>query len=328
MSEPAPLDLAIIGSGPAGLCTADAALRAGLSVRVYDRGCLAESIHRFPTFMRFHSTKENLELGGVPLVGPEDKPTRQEYLEYLRRFVTLRGLDVRLYTEVTRLERGPGEFTLHLRGRGGDEHVQRARFVTIATGGYDSPQRLGVPGEDLPKVRHHFDEPHPYFRQRVMIVGGKNSAVETALILARAGAHVTICHRGPGFAGVKYWLRPDIENRIREGRIAALMPAEVVAIEPLHVQVRLRETGETRRVENDVVLALIGFEPDLSFLARCGVAVDPATKQPVLDPQTLETNVPGLFCAGVILGGSLSGMVFIENARHHGEQIVAKIRGS
>jgi thioredoxin reductase (NADPH) len=320
------LDLAIVGSGPAGLSAADAAQRAGFTARVYEKGCLAESIFRYPTFMRFHSTAENLELGGLPLIISEDKPTRHEYLEYLRRFAEVKGLDARLHTEVTRITGRLGQFRLTLRDRLGEESVEEARFVVIATGGYDTPQPLGVPGEHLPKVRHYFDEPHPHWGQRVLIVGGKNSAVETALVLARAGAHVTVVHRRGQFEGVKYWLRPDIENRIREGTIEALMPGEIVSIEPRHVTVRLLETGEERRLENDMVFAMTGFQPDLTFLERCGVAVDRATKQPHVDAQTLETNVPGIFCAGVIVAGAMSSMIFIENARFHGDQIVARMK--
>jgi thioredoxin reductase (NADPH) len=322
----APIDLAIIGSGPAGLCTADFAQQAGFTVRVFDKGCLADNIHRFPTFMQFHSTGENLELGGLPLVCRGEKPSRQEYLEYLRRFVEVKGIDVRLYTEVARVTGERGDFHLTLRDRHGEESTERSRFVVIGTGGYSTPQPLGVPGEDLPKVKHLFDETHPYWNEDVLIVGGKNSAVETALLLARAGVRVTIIHRQADFSGAKYWLRPDIENRIREGRIDALMPAELVSIEPRHVTVRLLETGEERRLANDWVFAMVGFEPNRRFLARCGVLVDEGTRQPVVDPQTLETNVPGIFCAGVIVGGNISGMIFIENARYHGEVITEHLR--
>jgi thioredoxin reductase (NADPH) len=319
-------DIAIVGSGPAGLCTADAAQRAGFTARVFDRGCLADNIWRFPTFMQWHSTGENLELGGLPLICRGEKPSRQEYLEYLRRFVEVKEIDVRLYTEVTRVQGELGDFRLTLRDRHGEESTQAARFLVIATGGFSTPHRLGVPGEDLPKVRSFFDEPHPYWNQEVLVVGGKNSAVESALVMARAGCRVTIVHRERDFAGAKYWLRPDIENRIREGRIRALMPAEVVSIGPRHVTVRMTETGEELHVDNDWVFPMIGFEPDRRFLERCGIALDPETRQPRVDPETLETDAPGIFCAGVIIGGNISGMIFIENARFHGDQILDRVR--
>lgn len=320
------IDVAIIGSGPAGLAAGDAVQRAGFTVRIFEKGCLAQSIYRYPTFMRFHSTAANLELGGLPLIVAEDKPTRREYLEYLRRFVEVKGLEVQLHTEIVRVTGQRGRFRLTLRNSLGEESVAEARFVIIATGGYDTPQRLGVPGEDLPKVHHHFGEAHPHWGQRVLVVGGKNSAVETALTLARAGAKVTVVHRRAQFQGVKYWLQPDIENRIREGTIEALMPAEVVSIEPRHVTVRLLPAGEERRIENDAVFAMTGFQPDTEFLRRCGVEVDPVTCQPHVDPQTLETNVPGIFCVGVILAGNVSSMIFIENARFHGDTVAARLR--
>lgn len=320
------VDVAIVGSGPAGLSVADAVQRAGFTARVFEKGCLAESIFRFPTHMVWHSTGENLELGGLPLLCGGEKPNRRIYLEYLRRFVEVKGISVELYTAVTRISGEVGDFQLTTRDRHGEEANLSARFVVIATGGFDTPQKLGVPGEDLPKVKHYYDEAHPYWNQDVLVVGGKNSAIETALELARAGARVTIVHRQKDFTGAKYWLIPDIDNRIREGRIEGLLPAEVVSIEPRHVTVRMLPDGEERHLPNDWVFAMIGFEPNRKFLERCGVELDPVTKQPHVDPETLETNVAGMFCTGVIVGGNISGMIFIENARFHGDQILPRLR--
>ncbi len=327
-------DVLVIGAGPAGIAAAATLHDAGLDVLTVEQGALADAILRWPTFLRFFSTAANLELAGFPLIITDEKPTREEYLTYIRRFVREKKLRIETRRRVERVERDPatGRFTVRGSNPFGEPFVHAARFVVVATGAYDQPQMLGVPGEDLPKVSHYFTEVHPYADSRVAIVGGRSSAAECALLLWRAGAEVTVIHRGEALRGLKYWVQPDIDNRIRAGEIRALFHARVTAIHPHEVVVEQRDPavdgGAPRevRVPNDFVLAMTGYQPDVRFLRAMGIEVNAETREPVCDPETLETNVPGLFVAGVILAGTISGAIFIENSRHHGEMILAGIR--
>lgn len=320
-------DVLIVGAGPSGLATAIAAKQQGLDYVVVEKGALVNSILKFPVHMVFFTTPELLEVGGLPLVTPYDKPTRLEALRYYRRVVDTYGLQLALREEVLEIEReaihpeGESIFVVTTRSRGGTR-VRRARAVVLATGYYDLPNYLGVPGEDLPHVSHYYVEAHPYYRQRVVVVGGKNSAVETALELFRAGVHVTLVHRHATLGDtIKYWVRPDIENRIAEGSIASRFEATVVEITPTSVVIETAGVREELPAEG--VLLLTGYHPDAALMTRAGITCDPETLVPVLDKETFETNVPNLFIAGGAIAGRQTGNIFIENGRFHGERIIA-----
>lgn len=321
-------DLIVVGAGPAGLAVAIAAARAGFDYLVVEKGALVNSIYRFPRGMSFFTTAELLELGNLPFVTPNAKPTREEALTYYRRVVEALRLEVATGERVAAVERENGAFVVrsHTESPGGVpvEHRRSARHVALATGYYDQPNRLGIPGEDLPHVSHYFEEAHPYHRRSVIVAGGSNSAAEAALGLYRSGARVTLVHRREALSGsVKYWVRPDIENRIKEGSISARFESRVVEIRPDDVTVE--GPAGSDRVPADAVLLLTGYRPDTALLESAGVRVDPRTQQPEHDPQTLETNVPGLFVAGAITAGSDTNQIFIENGRFHGATIVKAI---
>jgi len=323
-------DVIVVGAGPTGLAAAIALKQLGFDYLVLEKGTLVESIRRFPTNMVFFTTPELMEIGGIPLTTPYDKPTRLEALQYYRKVTDTFQLQISLREEVTAIERddeaGETIFLLETRSHLGVRRFRKARMVILSMGYYDSPNLLGIPGEDLPHVRHFFDEPHPYYRQRVVIVGGKNSAVEAALELYRNGAHVTIVHRGVSFGdSVKYWVRPDIENRVREGSIAAQFNTQIVEIRPTEVVARTAGGSGTVTIPADAVLLLTGYHADADFLRRAGVEVNPESMVPKHDPETFETNVPNLFIAGGQLAGKKTGTVFIENGRFHGERIAKVI---
>lgn len=320
-------DIVIAGSGPAALAAASTFQRDGLSVLVLERGSSpAAGITKYPYYMKFFSTAPNLEVEGFPLIITDEKPTREEYLNYLRRFVRERRIPVALHREVTAIEpRGtpgePGAFAVRAKSPWGEVFTYSARLVVVAIGAFDVPNALGCPGEDLPKVSHFFTEVHPYAFSRVAVVGGKNSAAETALLLFRAGAEVTIIHRGTAMAPLKFWLQPDLENRIRSGEIRAHFSSRVAGIRPHEIVVE-GPGGVRTTLANDFVLAMTGYRPDTALLEKFGIGVDSATARPAFDPDTLESNVPGIYLAGVMLSGSIGGEIFIENSRHHGEVIL------
>jgi thioredoxin reductase (NADPH) len=321
-------DVLIVGGGPSGLATAIACRHHGLDYQVLEQGALVDAVARFPINMVFFTTPELLEIGGVPLTTPYEKPTRAEALRYYRKVTDVFQLHVALHERVLAVEaEGEGDrrvFAVTTRSRLGVERVREARAVVLAMGYYDRPVRLDVPGEDLPHVSHYFTEPHPYYRQRVVIVGGKNSACEAALELYRNGAHVTLVHRGEMLGdSVKYWVRPDIENRIKEGSVAARFATRVVEIRSTEVVVESAAGRET--LAADAVLLLTGYRADPQFLRAIGVEVDAATLVPRHDPETFETNVPNLFIAGGQLAGVRTGSIFIENGRFHGEKVAQEL---
>jgi thioredoxin reductase (NADPH) len=314
-------DVLIVGAGPSGLATAIAAKQQGLDYAIVEKGVLVDAIFHFPVHMVFFTTPELLEIGGLPLTSPNDKPTRLEALRYYRRVVDTYGLQISFHETVTAIEREGDIFAVTTRTGRGATRARYARAVVLAIGYYDHPNYLCVPGEDLPHVSHYYDDAHPYYRKRVVIVGGKNSAAEAALELFRGGAHVTMIHRRPALGeSIKYWVKPDIENRIKEGSIAARFNTRVTEITPTHVFVE--DDGERGEIPADAVFLLTGYHVDVDLLRGAGVRVDPEWLKPEYDAETFETNVPNLFVAGGAIAGRQTGSIFIENGRFHGEKIV------
>jgi thioredoxin reductase (NADPH) len=321
------LDLAVIGAGPCGLAVGVAAKRARLTCSLFDKGPVVASLMRYPLYMSFFSTPDRLEIG-VPFVTAGDKPTRREALTYYRKVAEHFELDVRQYHTVRRVKRCDDGFELVTEHPGTAEPESiRCAHVVFATGYFESPNLLGVPGEDLPHVSHYFVEPHPYWQQRVVVVGGGNSAVEAALELCRVGARVTMVHfLGEFDRGVKPWVLPDITNRVKEGRVAVRWCSRVVEIARSHVVVRSDPDGEAALLPTDFVLALTGYSADLTLLRSIGVAVDEASGVPRHSPDTMETNVAGAYIAGVLASGFDANKIFIENGREHGGRICGHIK--
>lgn len=318
------VDILIVGAGPAGLATAIAARQAGLSHVLIEKGALVNSILNFPRNMVFFTTPDLLEIGGLPFTTPFEKPTRVEALRYYRRVAEAFDLQVQLHETVVSIERRPAFETATSR-TDGTPSTFSSRFVVVATGYYDNPNLLRVPGEALPHVSHYYTEAHPYYRRRVVVVGGKNSAAEAALDLWRSGAHVTLVHRGTRLGdAIKYWVKPDIENRIKEGSIEARLGTRVVEIRASTVLVEFG--GAITEIPADAVFLLTGFHPDIGLLRQAGVKVDEAMLAPEHDPETLESNVPGLYLAGAVVSGRETNRVFIENGRFHGKLILQAIR--
>jgi thioredoxin reductase (NADPH) len=348
-------DLIIVGAGPSGLSAAIAAKQRSLDYQVLEQGALVNSIYNFPPQMVFFTTPELLEIGGVPFVSPYEKPTRAEALRYYRRVMDTFDLQVAFGETVLSISRegeepgaadfsgGEPAFAIETRSARGVRRVRHARAVLLAIGYYDRPNMLGIRGEDLPHVHHYYSEPHPYYRQRVVIVGGGNSAAESALELFRAGAQVTIVHRHAALkSSIKYWVRPDIENRIKEGSIAARFETCVKEIRPTSIVLtpvatpgpsdrdgegrrgleRAREPGvNDEEVPADAVFLLVGYHADWDLMVRAGIELT-ERRAPCLNVETFETNVRGLFVAGGAVAGMDTGNIFIENGRFHGEKIV------
>jgi thioredoxin reductase (NADPH) len=320
------LDVVIIGAGPTGLACGIDAKRAGFSVANIDKGCLVNSLFNYPSNMTFFTTPELLEIGDIPFSSPNQKPTRQEALEYYRKVAEFYKLDVRQYEPVLKIDGSDNNFLVHTTNIHGHRREYHARKLILSTGYYDRPNTINVAGEELPKVMHYYREPHPFFGLNVLIVGGKNSAAIAALELWRHGAKVTLVHRGPGMSpSVKYWIKPDIENRIKAGQVNAYFNSRVREITLEHVVLETPE-GEVT-LDNDYVFALTGYHPDFEFLCSLGIKLGgEADKRPVVDRQTLESNVPGIYLAGVIIAGMRTSEVFIENGRFHGQLIAADLK--
>ncbi len=317
-------DLLVIGAGPTGLACAIEAQKAGFRAVLVDKGCVCNSIYHYPSHMTFFTTSELLEIGGIPFPSPNAKPTRNEALEYYRQVAAYYRLDIRQYQLVERIDGSDGDFTAHISDRFGRPGQLRARKLAIATGYYDLPNMLGIPGEELSKVHHYYDDPHPYFGNDVLVIGGKNSAAIAALELWRHGARVTLVHRGAEMhRHVKYWIKPDIENRIKHGEIAAYFGARVLEIMADRVLLETRQGRET--IKNDFVFALTGYHPDFKFLESLGIAFEGPDRLPVCNKDTLESNAPGIYLAGVIVAGSRTNEIFIENGRFHGRQIATAL---
>ncbi len=318
-------DMICVGAGPTGLACAMEAKRAGMRPLVIDKGCLCNSIYHYPVNMVFFTTPELLEIGDLPMVCGGEKPTRTEALKYYRKGTEHYGLELRLYERVLRLDGHDGAFTVVTETESGEEERYQGKKVVVATGYYDLPNEMGVPGEHLPHVSHYYTEPHAYWNQDVVVIGGKNSAVEAALDLWRNGARVTLVVRGRELgASLKYWIKPDIENRIKAGQIQAIFQARIKEI--LRDGILLEDGKGARLVRGKQVFALTGYHPDYEFIESLGVKLDAESRRPQLTPNTLESRVKGLYLAGVVVAGKNTNEIFIENGRFHGKQIVDAMR--
>lgn len=314
-------DVFIIGAGPIGLVCGIEAKKAGLSYVIIDKGCLVNSIYNYPLNMTFFSTSEKLEIGEVPFISHGSKPNRFEALEYYRRVTSSWELNVKLYERVNNVMKGStGEFQIE--SERGSYH---AKSIIMATGFYDYPYLLNIPGEDLPKVKHYYDEPHPYFGQKIIVVGAANSAVDVALETWRKGADVTMVVREPGIRdSVKYWVKPDIENRIKEGSIKSYFDSELIEIRDREVDVNTPDGRIT--IENDFVLAMTGYKPDFSLLESMGVEFhDDKFRTPKYNEETHESSAIGIYLAGVVCGGLKTNKWFIENSREHAPLIIGDV---
>ena len=339
---PEQFDVAVIGAGPSGLASAIEAQKRGLRVVTIDKGCLVNSLFHYPANMTFFTTPELLEIGDIPFPSAHQKPTREEALEYYRKVAERYQLDVRQYERVDEVSGKDGDFRIattrvrtdilggletHHSSPAPQERQRqeyRAKKLIVATGYYDLPNFMNIPGEELPKVFHYYREPHPFFNCEVVVIGGKNSAAIASLELWRHGARVTIVHRQAGMhANVKYWIKPDIENRIKNGEIKAYFHSRVKEIRAEEVVVET--PGGEVRVRNDFVFALTGYHPDYEFLKGVGVELSADECRPLVNPETLETNVEGIYVAGVIVAGSKTSEIFIENGRFHGQRIAADL---
>jgi thioredoxin reductase (NADPH) len=320
------VDLLVIGAGPTGMACAIEAQRAGFTSVLVDKGCLCNSLFHYPANMIFFTTPELLEIGDIPFSSPNQKPGRGEALEYYRKVAEHYRLDVRQYENVDSVTGSDGNFAVHTTDRFGRTNTRRARKLVVATGYYDLPNYLSIPGEELSKVRHYYDEPHPFFAHEVLVIGGKNSAAIAALDLWRHGARVTLVHRGPEMhRHVKYWILPDINNRIKNGEITAHFSSTVTNI--TEDEVSLMTPAGPLTIPNNFVFALTGYHPDFEFIESLGVKLDSKNhRAPICDPVTHESNVPGIYLAGVIIAGERTNEIFIENGRFHGQQIAADLK--
>lgn len=314
----------IVGAGPTRLSCGIELKQRGVDSLILDKGCVVNSIYHYPTNMTFFTTPELLEIGGIPMTSLNEKPNRTEALKYYRRVAGYYGLRIHQYEKVDRVSGSDGAFLVETTRHGFEPRAYRARKVILATGYYDIPNLLNVPGENLPKVLHYYKEPHPYFDHDVLVVGAKNSAAIAALELFWSGARVTLVHRGDTISdSVKYWIKPNIENRIKSGEIKGYFRTRVKEIREHDVVLQTPE-GE-RTIANDFVFAMTGYQPDLGFLASVGITLDPATSKPRLNEATFESETPGIYLAGVLVAGMHTNEVFIENGRFHGGQIAADI---
>ena len=315
-------DVVVIGAGPTGLACGIELKQLGVNTVLIDKGCVVNSIYHYPTHMVFFTTPELLEIGGLPMTSLNEKPGRTEALKYYRRVAEYYQLNIRQYEKVERVEGEDGDFRVYT-----SKGEYQARKIVMATGYYDVPNKLNVPGEELDKVIHYYKEPHPYYNHDVMVVGAKNSAAIAALELFWTGARVTLVHRGAGISDrVKYWIKPNIENRIKSGEIQAYFRSRVLEIMPHSVLLETPDGPVT--LKNDFVFAMTGYRPDLEFLAALGIRLEPDSQRPRTNPETLESDRPGIYLAGVIVAGMHTNEIFIENGRFHGKKIAVAIAES
>jgi len=318
----------IIGAGPCGLSAALELQAVGIEPLLLEKNAVVHSIYQYPTYMNFFSTAELLEIGGIPFTTPNDKPSRREALQYYRDVALRRDLRVRAYEAATAIVPRPdGTFLVESADRFGGKRLYETPYVVVSTGYFDHPNLLGIPGEELPKVSHFFGEAHPYTGMKIAIVGGNNSAVDAAMELLRVGAEITVVYRGEQYSpSIKPWVRPLFEGNVNKGRIRMLFSSRIVRIDERTVTVQPNEEGASPyEIDNDFVLALTGFRPERTLLTDAGATVNAETTVPAFDPETMETDVPGLFIAGVIAAGREANEIFIESGRHHGKLIANRI---
>ena len=320
-------DAVVVGAGPTGLACGIELQNRGVKTVLLEKGCVVNSIYQYPTHMTFFTTPELLEIGNLPMTSLNDKPNRTEALKYYRRVADHYRLDVRQYERVDSIQGENEAFQVFTTDRLNCNHTYNARKIVLATGYYDVPNMLNVPGENLSKVLHYYKEAHPYYNQDVLVVGAKNSAAIAALELLWNGARVTLVHRGTGISDrVKYWIKPNIENRLKSGEIKGYFQSSVLEILPNSVRIAT-PTGEVL-LKNDFVFALIGYQPDLAFLNATGITLEPETQRPRTDPRTLESERAGIYLAGVIVAGMHTNEIFIENGRFHGRLIAEAVANS
>jgi thioredoxin reductase (NADPH) len=317
-------DALVVGAGPTGLACGIELQQRGVKALLVEKGCVVNSLYHYPTNMTFFTTPELLEIGNLPMTSLNEKPNRTEALKYYRRVADHYHLDIRQYERVHRIGGEDRAFQVFTTDRLGCQHVYQARKIVLATGYYDVPNRLNVPGEDLPKVLHYYKEPHPYYNHDVAVIGAKNSAAIAALELWWTGARVTLIHRGGKISdSVKYWIKPNVENRIKNGEIRSYFHSRVVEIQADCLRIDTLE-GEIA-LKNDFVFALIGYQPDLQFLNSTGITLEAETLRPRTNPGTLESERSGIYLAGVIVAGMHTNEIFIENGRFHGQLIAQSI---
>ncbi len=328
MNKQNSFDVIVIGGGPTGLSCAIEVARAGFNYLVIEKGCVVNSLYHYPTQMVFFTTPELLEIGDLPFVCEREKPNRIEALKYYRRVADTYQLRVNQSEKVVKVSGEDGNFEVETKLIAtGEQRTYQARKLIIAIGYYDQPNYIGIPGEDLPKVAHYYKDAHPFYAREVAVIGGGNSAALAALDLQRNGARVTLIHRGAEVKrSIKYWILPDIENRISNREVTAFFQSIVTAINPTSICVRQLETNEETELPNDFVFALTGYHTDHDFLRAMGIVIDPETLKPAFDPETHESNVRGIYLAGVVIAGKETGKIFIENGRFHGGQIIASLR--
>lgn len=320
------LDVLVVGAGPTGLACAIEAIRGNFNVLVVEKGCLVNSLFSYPPGMTFFTTRERLEIGDIPFASVNVKPTRADALEYYRGVSDYYRVPIHYQERVVEIMGADGDFEVQTATTDGRQKCYRTRKAIIATGYYDIPNLMGVPGEDLPNVSHYYGEAHASYQRKVTVIGGANSAAIAALDLFRHGAKVTMVHWEPELSRhIKYWIRPDIENRIKEGSIRAYMESTVKEFTPDTVWIETAQ-GERIGVESDFVYALTGYHPDFDFLRKAGVEIDPKTSRPNCSTKTRESNVPGIYLAGVVISGRHTNEIFIENGRFHGRQIISDIQ--
>jgi thioredoxin reductase (NADPH) len=317
-------DVAVLGAGPTGLSCGIELQRRGLSAVLFDKGCVVNSLYNYPTHMTFFTTPELLEIGDIPMTSLNEKPTRTEALKYYRRVAEHYKLDIHQYENVERIAGEDGAFEVFTCDGKGCPHQYLAKKIILATGYYDRPNMLNVPGENLPKVIHYYKEAHPYYNQDVAVIGGKNSAAIAALDLHWSGARVVLIHHRPHLSDkIKYWIKPNIENRIKSGEIQAFFSSQALEIRPDTIVVST-PAGELT-LKNDFVFAMTGYHPDIDFMAKLGIRFDPEKQRPASDPNTLESARKGIYLAGVLIAGMHTNEIFIENGRFHGKKIAEAI---
>ncbi|WP_144511317.1 YpdA family putative bacillithiol disulfide reductase [Bacillus sp. FJAT-22090] len=313
------VDVLIVGGGPCGLAAAVSMQDLGLNTLVIEKGNIVEAIFNYPTHQTFFSTSEKLAIGDVPFIVEKRKPKRNQALVYYREVAKLKNIQVNKYEYVEKVEKEKDYFIVKT-----SKETYHSTYVIIATGYYDHPNFMGIPGEELPKVKHYFKEGHPFFDQNVLVIGGKNSAIDAALELNKAGANVTVAYRGSEYSpSIKPWVLPEFDGLVRNDEIQMHFDTQVISIEQQYVQ--LKGPDGKYKIENDFVFAMTGYHPDHAFLAQMGIQIDASTGRPSFNPETMETNIEGIFIAGVIAAGNNANEIFIENGRFHGGQIAKEI---